>query len=96
VRLQNGTAQVQDGPFLYTKEQLGGFFLIEAPDLRRARGRFRADMLAIRYRTSWSVGGHRAVLDGSAFFWVAGVPTGSSPSRATRRQRPPAPRAPGL
>jgi hypothetical protein len=26
---------VQDGPFQDTKEQQGGFFLIEAPDLRR-------------------------------------------------------------
>jgi hypothetical protein len=36
VRLQNGTPQVQDGPFPDTKEQLGGFFLIEAPDLDAA------------------------------------------------------------
>ncbi len=36
VRLQGGTAQVQDGPFPDTKEQLGGFFLIDVPDLDAA------------------------------------------------------------
>ncbi len=35
VRLQGGTPQVQDGPFPDTKEQLGGFFLIDVPDLTR-------------------------------------------------------------
>jgi hypothetical protein len=36
VRLENGTPQVQDGPFPDTKEQLGGFFLIDVPDLDAA------------------------------------------------------------
>jgi len=33
VRLRNGQRQVQDGPYADTKEQLGGFFLIDVPDL---------------------------------------------------------------
>ena len=33
VRLRNGAKQVQDGPFAETKEQLGGYYLIEVPDL---------------------------------------------------------------
>ncbi|MGQ0848738.1 MAG: YciI family protein [Actinomycetota bacterium] len=36
VRDQNGTAQVVDGPFAETKEQLGGFYLLDTPDLDTA------------------------------------------------------------
>ena len=32
----NGEAVVTDGPFLETKEQLGGFWVLEAPDLDAA------------------------------------------------------------
>jgi hypothetical protein len=34
----NGKTQVLDGPFPDSKEQLGGYFLIEAPDLDAALG----------------------------------------------------------
>jgi hypothetical protein len=33
VRLQNGSPLVTDGPFAETKEQLGGYYLINATDL---------------------------------------------------------------
>ncbi len=33
VRVRNGKTLVTDGPFAETKEQLGGFYLIEAPNL---------------------------------------------------------------
>ena len=36
VRAKNGKAAITDGPFAETKEQLGGFFLIEARDLNEA------------------------------------------------------------
>jgi hypothetical protein len=36
VRVQNGKRSVQDGPYADTKEQLGGFFIIEVPDLDTA------------------------------------------------------------
>ena len=36
VRIQNGMAAVTDGPFAETKEQLGGFILIDAKDLNDA------------------------------------------------------------
>jgi hypothetical protein len=36
VTLRNGSLQVQDGPFADTKEQLGGVFLIDVPDLDAA------------------------------------------------------------
>ena len=36
VRIIDGQRLVQDGPFADTKEQLGGFFVIEVPDLDTA------------------------------------------------------------
>lgn len=33
VRVRNGKQMVTDGPFAETKEQLGGYFLVEATDL---------------------------------------------------------------
>jgi hypothetical protein len=36
VRTTNGKTQVLDGPYAETKEQLGGYYVIEAPDLDAA------------------------------------------------------------
>lgn len=36
VRPRNGKPMVTDGPFVETKEQVGGFFIIEARDLNEA------------------------------------------------------------
>lgn len=36
LRLRDGARRVQDGPFADTKEQLGGYFVIEVPDLDTA------------------------------------------------------------
>lgn len=36
VRIRNSARDVQDGPFADTKEQLGGLFVIEVPDLEAA------------------------------------------------------------
>jgi hypothetical protein len=36
VRVRNGKLLVTDGPFAETKEQLGGYFLVEAADLDTA------------------------------------------------------------
>ena len=36
VRVRDGKRHVQDGPLADTKEQLGGYFIIEAPDLDAA------------------------------------------------------------
>jgi hypothetical protein len=38
VRSQNGQVVTTDGPFAETKEQLGGFWVIRAPDLDAALG----------------------------------------------------------
>ena len=36
VRVRNGKVSTTDGPFAETKEQLGGYFLIDAKDLNEA------------------------------------------------------------
>lgn len=36
VRVRNGKPVVTDGPFAETREQLGGYFLVEATDLNEA------------------------------------------------------------
>ena len=36
VRVRNGKTAVTDGPFAETKEQLGGYYLVEAKDLDEA------------------------------------------------------------
>jgi hypothetical protein len=37
VRIRDGKLAVTDGPFAETREQLGGYFLIEAADMDAAR-----------------------------------------------------------
>ncbi|MFT3697232.1 MAG: YciI family protein [Kofleriaceae bacterium] len=37
VRIRDGKTTVTDGPFAETREQLGGYFLIEAADMTEAR-----------------------------------------------------------
>ncbi len=36
IRVRNGKKQVTDGPFAETKEQLGGYYLVEAKDQEEA------------------------------------------------------------
>ena len=36
VRAPEGKRRVQDGPFADTKEQLGGYYVIDVPDLDKA------------------------------------------------------------
>jgi hypothetical protein len=36
IRVRNGKVAITDGPFAETKEQLGGYYLIEATDLNEA------------------------------------------------------------
>ena len=38
VRVRNGQRLVTDGPFAETREQLGGYFLVDAKDLDEATG----------------------------------------------------------
>lgn len=59
VRVRNGHVAVVDGPFAETKEQLGGFFLIEARDLNdaiRVASRFpSARYGSIEVRPVWPI-----------------------------------------
>ena len=71
VRVKNGKTQVLNGPYAEIKEQLGGYFLIDAPDLdsaiswaARCPG---AQYGAIEVRPIWemeAVHGHEAVHEG--------------------------------
>jgi hypothetical protein len=36
IRQRNGKRQVQDGPYAEAKEQLGGYYVIDVPDLDKA------------------------------------------------------------
>jgi hypothetical protein len=36
IRQQDGSRKVQDGPYAEAKEQLGGYYIIEVPDLDKA------------------------------------------------------------
>lgn len=36
IRMQDGQLKVHDGPYAETREQFGGYFMIEAPDMDRA------------------------------------------------------------
>jgi hypothetical protein len=36
VRVRNGKPQTTDGPFAETREQLGGYYIIEAKDMKEA------------------------------------------------------------
>jgi hypothetical protein len=48
VRVRNGEASTTDGPFAETKEQLGGYFVIEARDIGEA-ARIAARIPGARY-----------------------------------------------
>ena len=48
VRVRNGKALTTDGPFAETKEQLGGFYLVEAPD-KAAAAKMAANIPGARF-----------------------------------------------
>ncbi|MEW5915930.1 MAG: YciI family protein [Gemmatimonadota bacterium] len=37
VRVRNGKTQTTDGPFAETREQLGGFYIVDAKDMQEAK-----------------------------------------------------------
>jgi hypothetical protein len=63
VRIDGGRRHVTDGPFIETKEQLGGFILLEVSDLD--------DAMAWAERTPWNTDGCtteiRPVMDYAAY-----------------------------
>ena len=50
VRRRNGRIDTMDGPFAETKEQLGGYYLIDVPDLETAI-RYAGEIPAVNYGT---------------------------------------------
>lgn len=64
VRMRDGKRMVTDGPFAETREQLGGFFLIEAKDLDEA--------IAIASRIP---GARKGAVEIRPVIPVAGLPT---------------------
>ena len=50
VRLRGGQSELIDGPFAETKEQLGGYYLLECKDLDEALG-WAAKIPSARYGT---------------------------------------------
>ena len=68
VRVRGGKPVVSDGPFAETKEQLGGFFLIEARDLNEAlrlAAQFPSARLgSMEVRPVWDIRRYVAALHG--------------------------------
>jgi hypothetical protein len=50
VRVRSGKSELTDGPFAETKEQLGGYYLLECKDLDEALG-WAAKIPSARYGT---------------------------------------------
>lgn len=48
ITMQGGQLQVHDGPYAETREQFGGYFIIEAPDMARA-----VDLAALCPAATW-------------------------------------------
>jgi hypothetical protein len=67
LRIRGGKRLVTDGPFAETREQLGGFFMVEAKDVEEAL-RIAARIPAAR----WGTVEVRPIID------VAGLPPGQS------------------
>jgi len=65
VRVRDGKRLVTDGPFAETREQLGGYFLIDARDLDEA--------IAIAARIPMA---HRGTVEVRPIIEVAGLPAG--------------------
>jgi hypothetical protein len=56
LRPRNGKPSVTDGPFVETKEQVGGFFIIEARDLNEAiRVASKHPAANLGERVGWSI-----------------------------------------
>jgi hypothetical protein len=66
VRIRDGKRLVTDGPFAETREQLGGYFLIEAPDLDAA--------IAVAARIP---GARKGTVEIRPVLELTGLPTGS-------------------
>jgi hypothetical protein len=71
VRVRDGKRFVTDGPFAETREQLGGYFLIEAKDLH--------DAIGIGARIPMA---RKGTVEIRPLIEIAGLPTDECPRRA--------------
>src|SRR6266542_2769615 len=71
VRVRDGKALVTDGPFAETREQLGGYFLIDAKD--------RAEAIGVATRIP---GARLGTVEIRPVMEVAGLPTDACPRQA--------------
>ena len=81
VRVRDGEQLVTDGPFAETKEQLGGYYIVEVGDLDR-RSSSPAGSRAARTAPSRSAPSSAGMTD------APGSSTGSSAARRAGRWRP--------
>jgi len=65
VRVRNGKPVVTDGPFAETREQLGGYFLVDADDLNEA----------IKI-AAWIPGARKGTIEVRPVMEIAGLPAG--------------------
>jgi hypothetical protein len=68
VRVRNGKPVVTDGPFAETREQLGGYFMVEANDLNEA--------IHIATRIP---GARKGTIEVRPVMEIAGLPAGEEP-----------------
>ncbi len=71
VRVRNGKPVITDGPFAETREQLGGYFLVEAEDLNEA--------LKIAARIP---GARKGTIEVRPVMEISGLPGNSSAERS--------------
>ena len=71
VRVRNGKPIMTDGPFAETREQLGGYFLVEAKDLNEA--------LSIAARIP---GARKGTVEVRPVMEIPGLPNAGAPTRA--------------
>jgi hypothetical protein len=94
VRKNNGSTRVTDGPFAETKEMIGGFGLINAPDINAAV--WRCSGLVVS-RQSSACKGRASPIDGAdaptrAGSWIQGSSRSSRVCPGHARDRAPFPR----
>lgn len=77
VRVRGGQRFVTDGPFAETREQLGGFFMIDAPDLDQA--------IAIAERIPMA---RRGTVEIRPVVEISGLPSGPRPERPEGGEAP--------
>jgi len=83
VRLRNGQLSTMDGPFVETKEVIGGFAIFEAPSMDVAIEHTKRFLRV--HGDEWDIECEVRQLDGPEFGQVPGTPEGTEISRLRAR-----------